>query len=142
MPDPSNHLFEVRIDFDNIKENQIDLILPVWRPGRYVVFDFSSGIMDFSAYDNKSNPLKWKKIDKSTWRIQVNTLSGFYVTYKVYANEFDLRTRGLDEEHGFVNGTSVFMYSEEFRYLPLKLKVITGMLLPGLMHRMKNRIHS
>jgi len=124
MPEPSSHIFEVKIEFDNIKESHIDLLLPVWRPGRYVVFDFSSGVIEFNAVDGNSAPLKWKKTVKCAWRIETNSASGMTVFYRLYANEFDLRTRGLDEDHGFVNGTAVFMYCEKFRYAPITLTVV------------------
>jgi predicted metalloprotease with PDZ domain len=124
MDEPSSHLFEVKMDIEGINENYVDLILPVWRPGRYFVFDFPSGVVQFNAVDNLSNSLKLKKIDKCTWRIETRSIKKLNVVYKIYANEFDLRTRGLDEQHGFVNGTAVFMYCEKLRRLPLTLKVI------------------
>lgn len=124
MDKPSSHLFEVKMDIEGINENYVDLILPVWRPGRYFVFDFPSGVVEFKAEDDRSSPLKWKKIDKCTWRIETRSITKLTVIYKLYANEFDQRTRGLDEQHGFVNGTAVFMYCEKLRQLPLTLKVI------------------
>jgi predicted metalloprotease with PDZ domain len=42
----------------------------------------------------------------------------------VYANEFDLRTRGLNDEHGFVDGTAVFMYCPKYRSLSVTLTVV------------------
>ncbi len=126
MPKPSTHYFEVEIFFDGFakEDKSIDLTLPVWRPGRYLIFDFASGVQDFEVYSGSSNPLKWFKTDKSTWRVETNSSTKISVKYKVFANEFSLRTRGLDDNHGFVNGTSVFMYSEKYRKNPLTLKVM------------------
>ena len=123
MPKPGTHIFEIGINFENINDTDIDLILPVWRPGRYLIFDFASGLVDFSANDENNHPLKWDKINKCTWRIHIGTNKQLTVNYKVYSNEFDLRTRGLNDEHGFIDGTSVFMYSEKYRYQPITLKV-------------------
>jgi predicted metalloprotease with PDZ domain len=125
MPKPSNHLFEVSISFENLPaaDTYLELTLPVWRPGRYLIFDFASGVQEFSADGPNGKPLQWKKINKNTWRINAAQERSVSVGYKVYADEFNLRTRGLNSEHGFVDGTSVFMYSEEYRSLPLKLKV-------------------
>jgi predicted metalloprotease with PDZ domain len=125
MSKPSTHLFEVNISFENLPEaeNSIDLILPAWRPGRYLIFDFASGVQEFNALDKAGNSLVWKKIDKNTWRIDLNKNRNFSASYKVYSNEFSLRTRGLNDEHGFVDGTSLFMYSERYRSLPVILKV-------------------
>lgn len=126
MPEPSNHYFNVVIFLNELPaaENEFSLKLPVWRPGRYLIFDFASGVQEFSACDEDGNFLKWRKTDKSTWLIAKGSLTTITVKYKVFANEFSLRTRGLDDTHGFVNGTAVFMYNEELQDNPLTLKVI------------------
>jgi predicted metalloprotease with PDZ domain len=125
MPEPSTHYFEVGITFENLPKTDktLSLILPVWRPGRYLIFDFASGIQEFSAYNSTGKKLEWKKTDKTTWLIQKKGQTKVSVKYRVFANEFANRTRGLDEMHGFVNGTAVFMYSPRYRNLPVNLKV-------------------
>lgn len=127
MPEPSSHYFEAGLEMSGIEDNYIDLILPVWRPGRYYIFDFASGIQEFTAKDMNGKQFKWHKTNKFTWHIESagnKLLNEIHVSYKVYADEFEMRTRGLDEEHAFVNGTSVFMYSEKYRKLPVTLKVV------------------
>ncbi len=125
MSMPSSHLFEVDVTFDHLPSElrSLDLRLPVWRPGRYLVLDLASGIQEFAAADGNGQPLQWSKVEKSLWRINTNGSSRVSAHYKVYANEFDLRTRGLNDEHAFVDGVSVFMYVEQFRSLPLTLEV-------------------
>jgi predicted metalloprotease with PDZ domain len=127
MPKPSSHYFEVGLEISGLKESHADFILPAWRPGRYFIFDFPSGVQEFSAKDGNDIPLQWHKIDKYTWHIESNNkkrLNKINIYYKVYADEFENRTRGLDEEHAFVNGTAVFMYSEKYRKARLTLQVI------------------
>ncbi len=125
MSKPSSHFFEVEVTLSNISksETSIDFLLPVWRPGRYMVLDFATGIQEFSAQNETGKPLTWKKHDKSTWRVELHGASSVTIKYKVYANEFSMRTRGLNDEHGFVDGTSVFMYVEKYRQLPVILHV-------------------
>jgi len=125
MPQPWTHLFEVETTFRNLPGNDstLDLRLPVWRTGRYVIFDFAAGIVAFSADDGAGNAFQWEKIDKSTWRVHTTGKAVVRARYSVYANEFSMRTRGLNDEHGFVDGTSVFMYVEPYRNAPVKLTV-------------------
>lgn len=125
VKNPSNHYFDIGIIFKGLKaeEKTIDLVLPVWRPGRYLIFDFASGVQDFSAFDSKGNKLKWHKTDKTTWRLETASNSEIRIAYRVYADEFQTRTRGLDDTHGFVNGTAVFMFSPKYRDNPLELQV-------------------
>ena len=124
LSEPWTHLFEVEITFGNLPGNDstLELSLPVWRSGRYVLFDFASGIEQFEAFSPNDGLFDWNKIDKSTWRIKTRGPNAI-VRYKVYANEFSSRTRGLNDEHGYVNGSSVFMYSEKYRNTGVTLKV-------------------
>ncbi len=123
MPHPQSHLFEVSIQLrDIVPDTAIDLTLPSWRPGRYVILDFAGGVQEFSA-EADGAPLPWHKTDKSTWHIKIKGVTSISVNYKVYANEFEQRTRGLNDQHAFVDGTSVFMYAERYRHLPISLSV-------------------
>ncbi len=125
MSKPYTHFFEVEVKVDNLSrsESHLDFVLPVWRPGRYMVLDFAGGVQEFSATGENNKTLSWKKIDKTTWRVETKGTEHITVQYKVYANEFNQRTRGLNDEHGFVDGTAVFMYVEKFRKLPVRLTV-------------------
>jgi predicted metalloprotease with PDZ domain len=125
MSKPQTNYFEVEIEFSNLpgSEKNLELVLPVWRPGRYLIFDFASGVQEFEASSSRDQKLNWKKTDKATWQIEKGSASTVTVKYKVFGNEFTTRTRGLDDTHGFVNGTAVFMYSEKFRDNPLTLTV-------------------
>ena len=126
MSKPSTHLLEVELTVKNVPASPtaLDFLMPVWRTGRYVLFDFSGGVQEFSATDGSGLPLHWAKTDKSTWRVEKGRSTTCTVRYKVYANEFDQRTRGLNDEHAFVDGCAVFMYLQQFRNLPLTLTVV------------------
>ena len=126
MPEPWTHIFHVEMTMAPLTESNdsIDVILPVWRSGRYVIFDFAGGVVKFQAFDSHGSALPWRKIDKTTWRILLpDGADGVTVRYEVYANEFALRTRGLNDEHGFVDGNAVFMYAPRFRSLPTRLVI-------------------
>ncbi len=126
MPEPWTHLYEVEVRFEGLPTDSksIDLMLPVWRTGRYVLFDFAGGVQEFSAKDGSGQMLPWSKTDKSTWQISTNGKPVVSASYRVYADEFDMRTRGLNDEYGFVDGIAVFMYVEQYRHLPVVLKVV------------------
>lgn len=126
MPEPWTHLFHVELSLPSPRDGKADLdvAMPAWRTGRYALFDFAGAVQDFRAMDRDGVPLRWEKTDKSTWRIHHARSFPLRVTYKVYANEFEQRTRGLDDEHGFVDGTGVFMYAQRLRSLPVRLTVV------------------
>ena len=125
MSKPSTHLLEVELSVKGLPSggSAIDFLMPVWRTGRYVIFDFAGGVQEFSARDGSGSLLKWSKTEKSTWRVEKNRATAVTIRYKVYANEFDMRTRGLNDEHAFVDGCAVFMYIDRYRHLPLTVAV-------------------
>jgi len=125
MPHPSTHLFEIAIHIEGIpKEDQaLDLVLPAWRSGRYVILDFAGGVERFSAVDGDGRALQWEKSDKETWSITTAGASTITVSYLLFADEPYLRTRNLNDEQGFIDATAVFMYVKQFRDLPLDLIV-------------------
>jgi predicted metalloprotease with PDZ domain len=125
MSKPSTHLLEVELSVKGLPSggSAIDFLMPVWRTGRYVIFDFAGGVQEFSARDGAGSLLKWSKTEKSTWRVEKNRATAVTIRYKVYANEFDMRTRGLNDEHAFVDGCAVFMYIDRYRHLPLTVAV-------------------
>jgi predicted metalloprotease with PDZ domain len=124
MSRPSTHLFEVELRVEGLSgaDSALDFQLPAWRTGRYVIFDFAGGVERFSAADGGGNPLAWRKTDKSTWHVSPAG-SEVVVRYLVYANESSQRTRGLDDEHGFVDATGVLMMVVQYRTAPLTLAV-------------------
>ncbi|MBI3578899.1 MAG: M61 family metallopeptidase [Ignavibacteriales bacterium] len=125
MSKPWTHLLEVEVSFSRLPATSptFDVAIPAWRTGRYVMFDFSGGVQEFSALDENNKPLSWQKIDKSTWQIEKRHATKVTARYRVYANEFNSRTRGLNDQHAFVDGCAVFMYNEAYKHLPLTLTV-------------------
>ncbi len=124
MTEPYTHYFEVEIKVTGLKKEYIDLLMPVWAPGSYLVRDFSKNVEFFNASDASGNKLKFEKINKYTWRVYTNNKMEVNISYKVYAFEASVRTSFLDESHGYLNGTSVFMYIKNMKNLPSTLKII------------------
>ncbi len=125
MSKPSTHLFEVEMRLDGLDttESTLDVSIPNWRTGRYLILDFAGGVVEFNAVDGSNKTLSWKKTGKSTWRIETNKASTVRVQYKIFANEFNQRTRGLSDERAFVDGAAVFMYVDKYRWQPVSLTV-------------------
>lgn len=125
MSNPKSHVFEVSVVFANLPPGDatIDLIMPVWRSGRYVLFDLAGNVITFKALDGSGRELSWEKIDKTTWRVQKKGVTNIGVSYTLFANDFTTRKNGLNAEHAFVNGMAVFMYAEKHRKLPVTLNI-------------------
>jgi predicted metalloprotease with PDZ domain len=113
MNDPASHYFDVKmtVDLKNklFGNEYIEVKMPVWTPGSYLVREFARNVEGLSAASGKTS-LETRKTSKNTWRIQTQGSKTITVNYRVYANELSVRTSHLDASHGYINGASVFMY--------------------------------
>jgi predicted metalloprotease with PDZ domain len=113
MPKPQNHYFEVQMNISEVNEKQIEVKLPVWTPGSYLVREFSKNINLVKAFTKDGKPLKVSKKSKNAWIIETANSKDVQVKYEVYSFEVSVRTPFLDLSHGFVSGSGVFMYVEK-----------------------------
>ena len=112
MPKPQNHYFEVEMKVNKVSGKFLDIKMPVWSPGSYMVREFSKNVNLVKAKDEKGNQLDVVKTSKNTWRIHVKGVNDVKINYEVYSFELSVRTSFLDQSHGFINGSSIFMYVE------------------------------
>lgn len=124
MPKPQNHYFHVEMELIDFTEKEIDISLPVWAPGSYLVREFSKNINMVKAFDEKGNPLEIKKQRKNSWTIKKSKIKKVIVKYEVYAFELSVRTSFLDLTHGYVSGSGVFMFVEDHLDVSGQLKVM------------------
>ena len=123
MPQPWTHYFEVAMSITGIARDVLDLAMPVWTPGSYLVREFARNVQEFSADDGSGNTLEWSKISKNTWRIRSRRAPRLNVNYRVYAFERSVRTSFLDDTHGTINGASLFLFVAGFLDTPHRLTV-------------------
>ena len=114
MQKPWTHLLEVemRVRWTQMPE-RIELKMPVWTPGSYLVREFARHLQDFSAKDAAGNQLAWRKINKNTWQVDSKTAKEIWVTYRIYANELTVRTNELNDQHAFWNNTATLLFVKD-----------------------------
>ncbi len=124
---PESHLFEVtlRIQKDIISSSVLDLKMPVWTPGSYLVREYSRHLQDLGVCDQDGNPLNWQKISKNHWQIQTNSATEITVYYRIFANELSVRTNHLDASHGYFNGAALFLYVPGYEQQPIQVTIET-----------------
>ncbi len=128
MPKPHTHLLEVEMRVQSggnaAVTPQVDLVMPVWTPGSYLVREYARHVQDFAATDTERRHLQWSKINKNTWRIETNGARDFVATYRVYANELTVRTNELNDRHAFWNNAALLMYVDGYLSAPATLRVV------------------
>lgn len=118
---PEHHTGDVSISFPTSDGPYLDVKMPAWRTGKYVILNLANGVRQFAATDAAGRPLPWQKIDKSTWRIQLAALGAVKVNYQIYGNELGLRSRHIDDSHAYLDASAVFMYADKYRQEPVNV---------------------
>ncbi|MBC7798075.1 MAG: HDOD domain-containing protein, partial [Pyrinomonadaceae bacterium] len=125
MSKPQTHLLEVEMRVrQNGAAQNVDLIMPVWTPGSYLIREYERHVQDFAAKDASGKVLSWDKLNKNTWRIASNSANEVVVNYKVYSNELTVRTNELNSDHAFWNNAALLMYPKDNLKTPSTLKVV------------------
>ncbi|QCS50399.1 M61 family metallopeptidase [Picosynechococcus sp. PCC 11901] len=110
MPQPQTHLFEVTIHISQWEAAVLDLKMPVWTPGSYMVREYSRHLQDFRATTAAGVDLSWRKVTKNHWQVETTDTSDIQVHYRVFANDLTVRTNHLDGTHGYFNGAALFCF--------------------------------
>ena len=110
ISDWRSHQFTVALSVPKHEQTDLELSLPSWIPGSYMVRDFAKSIITLSAVDNSNakNAFPVTKLDKQTWRVKTNG-SACTIRYTVYANDLSIRSAFMNHEYAFINGTSAFL---------------------------------
>lgn len=123
MSQPETHLFEVTLRIVNYPSAVLDLKMPVWTPGSYLVREYERHLQDFVAFAD-TEPLSWHKVSKNHWQVEKGTVSEITINYRVFANELTVRTNHLDATHGYFNGAALFLRIPGWENLPTQITVI------------------
>jgi predicted metalloprotease with PDZ domain len=123
MPLPQSHYFEVKMELGGFSADYTDVKMPVWAPGSYLVREYAKNVEGFVAQTSGGQALAVEKINKNTWRVRHPKQASFRVSYRVYAFELSVRTSFIDADHGYLNGSSVFMYPADNKMLGSSLTV-------------------
>src|SRR6202000_503601 len=111
FPEAQAHYADIEMNISGLNQNTLDLKMPVWTPGSYLVREFSKNVESFNA-EAKGKAIEAKKIRKNIWRVSTKNVSSIKIHYKVYAFEWSVRTSFIDASYGFLSCTGMFMYPD------------------------------
>lgn len=110
--EPQAHYVDVAMQISGLKGEYLDLKMPVWTPGSYLIREFSKNVESFEAFNTAGASLNAQKVNKNTWRVTTQKNASIKVSYRVYAFEISVRTSFVDESHAFLSPAGIFMYPE------------------------------
>lgn len=121
--EPQAHYVEMEMTISGLAKDYVDVKMPVWAPGSYLVREFAKSVEDFSATAG-GKPVKFEKVRKNAWRVYSAKSNAIKIKYRVYGFEVSVRTPFIDESHAFLSSTGIFMYPDGLLKLPSTVKVI------------------
>ena len=83
MPQPHTHLYQVTLEVDGIDGAALDVALPAWTPGSYMIREYARHVQEFAAFPLPAEAdagLSWRKLDKATWRIETGAAASVRIT--------------------------------------------------------------
>jgi predicted metalloprotease with PDZ domain len=122
LADRHAHLYAVEARFP-VGNAEIDLQLPVWTPGSYLIREYQRHLQELVCDDGDGRLLPVTKIDKATWRVDARSAQRVRARYRVYAYDLTVRAAHLDDTHGYFNGAPLFLYHEALRKQPARVAV-------------------
>lgn len=106
---PADHLYDVSIRFVAPADTP-RLLLPVWRPGRYLVQNYAANVREWTA----GELAVWKD-GKSSWRVAARAGSEVELRYRYFAGVLDAGSSFLDDDEAYFNGSNLFMLVDGLR---------------------------
>jgi predicted metalloprotease with PDZ domain len=112
MENPNNHYFHVTFAYSGIKDDSIQIKMPAWTPGYYMIMDYAKNVVNFIAVDDSGKKLKWEKTSKNTWKVYSSNVKNLKISYDVFSFRTSVAESFLDDGRGFISPTGIFMYPE------------------------------
>jgi predicted metalloprotease with PDZ domain len=121
--EPQAHYVDVQMMIEGFEDQEyIDIKMPVWAPGSYLVREYSKNVERFNAKNTEGNSLSAIKTAKNTWRVH-NPKGKLVISYSVYGFEVSVRTSFIDDSRAFLSPVGTFMYVDGYLDLETSVKI-------------------
>jgi predicted metalloprotease with PDZ domain len=123
FPEAQAHYVDVEMYISGLNQPSLDLKMPVWTPGSYLVREFSKNIESLSAAAS-GKEIEVQKIRKNIWHIASQGMVDVTIKYRVYAFEISVRTSFIDVSHAFLSSPDIFIYPDGMLQKPSIIHII------------------
>ena len=110
--------FHVTTEIKNINQARLDLSLPTWTPGWYVVENYGKNLLRFKVTGANGKPLAHTMSRKQTWNIETENVKEIKVEYDYRADVLALNQAKIADDFAFFTGIELFLLPEGHRSEP------------------------
>ncbi|MCR9244390.1 MAG: PDZ domain-containing protein [bacterium] len=127
--EPAGRTLRVELEFDHAVtatgDHAIELFLPVWTPGSYLIREYARQVSRVTAIDAESGAaLAVTKTTKNRWAIApAEGTQRIRVAYSVYAHELTVRTADVTAAHAYWNPACVLLWPVDRPALTARLQI-------------------
>jgi len=109
LSDVASRQFHVTTDIKNIKQDRLDLALPTWTPGWYVVENYGKNVLRFKVTDASGRWLQPRMTRKQTWSVNTKGVNQLRVEYDYSATVLGLNQAKIGDDFAFFTGIELFL---------------------------------
>jgi predicted metalloprotease with PDZ domain len=123
FPEAQAHYADIEMKITGLKQNTLELKMPVWTPGSYLVREFAKNIESLSVKSGEKT-IAATKTRKNIWQVNATGVSTITVNYRVYAFEVSVRTSFIDNQYAFLSSPDIFIYPGNMLHSPATIHII------------------
>ena len=83
FPAPQTHYASIEAVIPVDSRSQVEVFMPVWTPGSYLVREYARNVEDIVVTDNSGKRLAFQKSRKNRWRIETGGAPEIHFAYRV-----------------------------------------------------------
>jgi predicted metalloprotease with PDZ domain len=115
--DAARHYVEVDATYPTGGQPRLELMMPVWTPGSYLIREFERHVEHVEVIDPPSGAVP-AKTRKNRWAIDTNGAERVTVRYRVYGREMSVRTNWIEARYALLQGAATYLTPVSARHLP------------------------
>jgi predicted metalloprotease with PDZ domain len=109
FPAPQTNYVQVDASFPTGGKPSIEIMMPVWTPGSYLVREYERNVEDLVAKSDGGRALTLTKTRKNRWRVETGGAPRIAVSYRVYSREMSVRNNWVESKFAMLNGAQTFL---------------------------------
>jgi len=121
---PVHHEAFIKINFPELGNKSLSLMMSRSSPGRYALHEFAKNIYNLKATNSKGENLKVDRPDPYSWEIKGHD-GTVNLSYTLFANRADGTYSQVDETHAHLNIPATFMYAKDLEDRPIEINFNT-----------------
>ena len=123
VPSPATHVAQVDAVVPTDGRATVEMMMPVWSPGYYVVQDYAGRVLALSARAADGTALKVERPQPNRWTIHAGGRPTVTVSYGLRCEQRSVTTNWVSPELGVFNGAATFITLAERRRRPHQVHI-------------------